>query len=540
MRSLKDLASAFIISDLNEGILDDIEDTIEAGDEFVDNEVMKKWFKNDKCKVFKTKKGYVIRGDFKIDHNEGETWSGPTIKTVQGNISIVGTELTTLEGMFNADTEVTGTLTIEDNPNLTSLKGCPAKVGTLVVCGNPKLTSIDAKPIVSVNAYVSKNGKRWSKDQLAKQLTVAKKIFCSVEDDANMVNENEESINEAFKAPQLKPIALALKNAQLPRNDHEKRIRQERIERGYLDTDEERREKIRFDRLFDLEWDKIEANRITEYDGADPKAVTACRNYLTGKTRGMIALMDVDGDVTSIIIGKTVWRLKNRYSSMGRYERGDQFKSTAIISMIEQAASVLLVDLSGIDTDALLAKRKERYNNREGALYLKRGTERKGPATSAKSSPYYSNDINADRIRYYQTVANENRQRYKIMVTKIKAERAAMSTKFAQIKERLDKAFDRYTAILAKIIKDPAKYKSYSFEWLNNQFMDASAKDKYSVRESGLFVTLEQYVRYLISARQGSVADSSKIAATLKSYEDTMTTQLDRVEYYLRDLEAVQ
>lgn len=161
---MKNLIDAII----DEGILDDISKTMQNGSAFAAEEYLKKYVSGTPGKIVGTKQGVVIQGDIKFD-GLGETYDGPRIKTVKGNVIIRNTKLSSLEGMFNIDTMITGTLTIEDNPNLVSLKGCPMQVNSITITGNKNLKDIDYSPVVLNNAYISKNGRKMDKEKLAQK-----------------------------------------------------------------------------------------------------------------------------------------------------------------------------------------------------------------------------------------------------------------------------------------------------------------------------------------------------------------------------------
>ena len=113
-----------------------------------------------------------------------------------------------------------------------------------------------------------------------------------------------------------------------------------------------------------------------------------------------------------------------------------------------------------------------------------------------------------------------------------------MSSNFTNIKARLDKAFKRYTDLLAKVLAEPKKYNEYDIRWLNDMFATASARDKWSHNESGLFIDMEDYVGYMVRAAKGDLYDSSKIEATVKLYEEKITNRLDRIDVKLTELES--
>ena len=316
---MKDLRHSIYTTDLVEGLLDDIEDTLVAGDDHMNDEMFNNWAIGA-SKVVKSKKGYTLKGDYII--KDIDKYNGPTIKAIQGNLSISKTNLEDLQGLFTPDCIISGTFTIENNPKLTSLKGGPIQVNTLVLNNNKALTDLSLAPVVLINAYISRNGKKFKKDELAKQLQVYKHIFCSVEDDSNMIEES--LLLEAFKAPQLKLIADAIKDASknVPRA----------IQMNFKD-------------IYNIEWDKIEASQISEYEVSDPKCLTLARKYIAGggsNNSGMMALLDKNGEVTSLIKYKRFCRLKDRggysywYTKLDKYNNFKELNTTDLIDIIKQ------------------------------------------------------------------------------------------------------------------------------------------------------------------------------------------------------------
>lgn len=516
MKDLREFSDYLI--DISEGIFADMEDTLTAGDNYVDNELIKSWFVDDHCKIFKTKQGYVLHGNFKMK-DIGEHYEGPKIKNVKGNVAISNTKLETLEGIFNVDCEITGSLTIEDNDNLTSLKGCPLIVkGSLTIAGNKKLKDIDYAPTVYINAYISHNGKKFKKDELAKKLQVYKHIFCSL--DEEMPITEGEMIYEAFKAPQLKVIADAIRDASKGQDDRNRRFRFSDIS-------------------YSVEWDKIDASRITEYETSDSKCATIARKYIAGSNPGFMALMDSDGDVYGLVSGKRFLRLKNRHGGwrgdqvLSKYSNRDELNSTEMLDLVLRADTVMFINLSGYNHNNYYQKRADRNNAQSGALAFKRGEERSGKDDS------YFNKIDVKNIRYYQKVADDNRERYKRELTKLKAQRAAMSNNFSQIKVRLDRAFDRYTTLLTKILQNPSKYDGWDFGYLNDKFARVYQPDRYNVQERGLFQSIEIYIKYMIDASKGSVYNNKNIQATMQQVEARIIADLDQVETELTKLERI-
>lgn len=528
MNTLKELSNMYL-SDLSEGLLDDIEDNLTAGDDYMDNEMFSKWATGDH-KIFKTRTGYVLRGNFKI--TDIDKYNGPKIKTVQGNLAISKTGLTNLEGLFNVDTEIKGSLTIEDNDKLISLSGCPLIVtGSLTITGNKSLKDIDYSPTVYINAYVSKNGKKFKKDDLSKKMQVYKHIFCAMDDE--FVIESE-SINEAFKAPELTRIADSIKKAS--------------------DGSKSRGEKFTMrDISTSVPWDKLDSSNITEISTDDNECYKMIRKLTSNKIEnGVMAMIDEEGDVYAIAAGfwgKTisVIQLKTRWGDAGDAAYWDRHRNkldkwsaklelrpTELIDYVSGKGwghpkfdSVMFVVWGKDETRMNAELQGARNASKYGALAFQRGTER-------------SNDnITTKYIRYYQSIAEENRERYKKFATQVKAKKALLTNNFMTLKVRLDSAFNRYTNLLAKVLQNPSKYESYDINWLNDKFHSTYKRDKWTTVETGLFRQLEVYMSYIIDASKGSTGYNNRdIQQSIQNGEANISRSLDEVEKELTKLEA--
>ena len=528
MNTLKELSNMYL-SDLSEGLLDDIEDNLTAGDDYMDNEMFFKWAISDH-KIFKTRTGYVLRGNFKI--TDIDKYNGPKIKTVQGNLAISKTGLTTLEGLFNVDTEIRGSLTIEDNDKLISLSGCPLIVtGSLTITGNKSLKDIDYSPTVYINAYISKNGKKFKKDDLSKKMQVYKHIFCAMDDE--FVIESE-SINEAFKAPELTRIADSIKKASDGSKDRNQRVTMRDISSN-------------------VPWDKLDSSNITEISTDDNECYKMVRKLTSNKIEnGLMAMIDEEGDVYAIASGfwgKTisVLQLKTRWGDVGTVPYWDRHRNkldkwssrldlcpTELIDYVSGKGwghpkfdSVMFVVWGKDETRMNANLQAARTASKRDALAFQRGYER-------------DNDhINPKYIRYYQEIAEENRERYKKLVTQIKAKKALLTNNFMILKARLDSAFNRYTNLLAKVLQNPSKYDSYDINWLNDKFHATHQRDKWTTIETGLFRQLEIYMGYIINASKGSTGyNNSDIQQSIQNGEANISRSLDEVEKELTKLEA--
>jgi hypothetical protein len=165
--------------------------------------------------------------------------------------------------------------------------------------------------------------------------------------------------------------------------------------------------------------------------------------------------------------------------------------------------------------------------SKRNALAFQRGHERSNDSLTPKY------------IRYYQSIAEENRERYKKLVTQIKAQKALLTNNFMTLKARLDSAFNRYTNLLAKVLQNPSKYDSYDINWLNDKFHATHKRDKWTTVETGLFRQLEVYMSYIIDASKGSTGyNNSDIQQSIHNGETNISRSLDEVERELTKLEA--
>lgn len=518
MIDLKDYTKIVI----DESLLDDIDDILADGDKHVDLKMVEGWAKGSRKKPWfaKQKKGFAMYGDFVIDDIEETRYTGTPIKRLSGTLAISGCAIESLEGLFLPDCEIEGSLTIEDCPNLVSLKGCPLSCKTLTITGCKKLKNIDVTPVVSGNIYLSDNGKRFKEEKLRENpnFLCGKKVFCSTLFDVeNLINEGTlEFVCEAFKAPQLKVLADALNKIKDP--------------------------KLKLDiRKFmaNVELDKIKSSQVYEYDlNQEMKtATTAAKQYHTGKRSGFFFTMDDNGEVLNIFKGKHYLSVKDRYSKIDNWTSFNDITASNIEFLISSASTLVIVDVNGME--ATWKIHNDREEARKGATAMMRGKERSGKETGN----YWDdreNEINAKQIRYYQQIANENRERYTRMIAKMKAERALKTNNFEKLKTQIDNLFQRYTALLSKILKDPSKYSSYDVEFLNDKFKIArmSGQRRYQyISEDGLLVAIEKYFALMINANSKTGSSRLKIEEDIKAYEEAIQRNIDIVDRKLKDLE---
>jgi hypothetical protein len=263
-------------------------------------------------------------------------------------------------------------------------------------------------------------------------------------------------------------------------------------------------------------------------------------------------MVDKEGDVYAIAYGfrnKTIdiVQLKTRWGDIGNVPSWDRhrnkldkysarigLKPTELIEYVTGKGwghpkfdSVMFVVWGKDETRMNASLQAARTASKRDALAFQRGHER----SNENITPKY--------IRYYQSVAEENRERYKKLLTQIKAQKALLTNNFMTLKVRLDSAFNRYTNLLAKVLQNPSKYDSYDINWLNDQFHATHKRDKYTTVETGLFRQLEVYMGYIINASKGSTGYNNRdIQQTIQDCEARISRSLDDVEKELTKLEA--
>ena len=94
-KSTKEISN-ILVSNLSEGLLDELEDTLSTGDSLMDEKLLESWAVTKDYKIKKTKQGYKLVGSFVIKDIKESLYNGPLIKEVKGNLSIENTKLINL------------------------------------------------------------------------------------------------------------------------------------------------------------------------------------------------------------------------------------------------------------------------------------------------------------------------------------------------------------------------------------------------------------------------------------------------------------
>ena len=529
---------------INEGILDDIDDNIASGDDVMYSEQLTKWgaaAKNSaKPSWRKTKRGYVLKGNFMIDDID-DVYTGPVIKNLTGNLAIRDTKLENLEGIFDIECTITGSFTVEDNNELVSLKGCPLEVGTLTVANNKKLKDIDVSPVVMNNAYIAYNGKKFKKEDLEKTMQVAKRIFCSVEPSEDTVVLESQTINEAFKAPQLALVADAIKKA--------------------CKAVKSREDVAHMNNIRSIRWDAIRASDITEYDSKEAESAKAIRKVLANRD-GIIILLNKAGEVTHIITGKSGVTYLGNYNENRPYSKYVSgvcrytYQTSEILDLAYKHSDVVWVIDTSEAGDGWSTGKKGRLsvhdqqiartNSRKNAIAYQRSLEKE----------YTTAEIEKTKgvlVRYNNDVVKENRARYKRLIAEERAKKElANNNRFAAINDRVDKCFTRYMKLIRAVSANPTKYSDSRHEIakLHVNFTSNGSSYSYSASNYGLMKALEEYLK-ILADKDKYIGDNrsefdkmyhnpAAFTKALHELEVSMENRLNYIENSLKELESIR
>ena len=498
MMTLKELAQY----NISEGILSGYDDSLRQYKGYLDTLQFQNWSEKSFTKASwkEGRDGYVLTGEYRLENLD--TYTGPKIKKVTGSLTICKSRLTSLKQVFADDALIDGTFTLEDNDNLTDLVGAPVQVKTLIVSGCKKLKSLEGCPVVLMNLYLSRNGKKFDKETIASKYTVNKNIFCSELSETEPLNEN--MICEAFKSIHLSKLWDRIKDLKYKGDwlgsSYKSDVTMKNILGDYY------------------QWDKIESSAVHEYE-VNERGIKIARKFITNGSRGWVMLYNKAGNITALIKGHNVYMLGDRDTIFSHIQTSIDTKVGDIIEKwVKRADVIVIIDLSNAPT--AWEMKRDRKEAQKGAIAMNRGEER------------LTSDITPTDIRYYQDLANENRRRYKAAILKIRAQKAAETNNYEKIKERVDKCLARHTALINKVISTPEKYTSFRIQDVNTYI-------------NNLLTMLTEYAKIYIAAGKGDKYESNYIynyhtvEKALEAFQHDFDEKCRVVETKLTNLESI-
>lgn len=316
---------------VSEGLFDDPSNIAKN----MEKTAIREWFNNWAQGGFSanpTKLGVKVRGDMNIvKFPEDQISVDLNIISVDGNMSIEDCpNLKDLTNIFDKNCIITGKLAISNCPHLESLEGLPAEVQDYISISNcPNLKSIKGIQVKTPEIYCHRCGKKLKSDN---GLTI---INCSVE-------ENEEVINEAFQDAILKHTIDDLMSP---------------LNMEYLN------------RVFrtNIAWDKVPSRCVSVYkDPTKPEVVKQARRIFSGNDTGAVFIYGKQSGKVENIVGSNRLTVHLNY----RRERADNdvYAASFIVSLIEKAPKVVIVNTTGIDDLNTAQLRADRIKSQSGVL----------------------------------------------------------------------------------------------------------------------------------------------------------------------------
>ena len=315
-------------------------------------------YTNGKNKIMYLKNGTLKLSSGKlIIKNFKESKFPPFLKfsSVKGNIYIENCDIENLEGLFDDMIKYKGELHITSCPKLTSLKGLPLYIeGGLTVVNNKSLKDLGGhliQPTVLGDVYFMKNGKRWTDEQLKKQITIIGKI-------------NESVINEEINEPHLLKLAKQL-------------------------IDKKQGSFIDAVGYTGIAWDKVSTSNVevfNMYEEAED-ARKAVRSIISKAEKIGLVLVINFGEYTHIINGH-----KRLYSTKKHNEAYISY--TDIIDIVNNAEKIICIDLDGLGNEVYI-KRRSREKSREGMVL--------------QGDPEYYRKVAKENIKRYKEIIAKNK-----------------------------------------------------------------------------------------------------------------------------------
>lgn len=456
MKSLKNL---FI-----ESLLDDEDDIISGADNKLLDDWLKKYASGDyKCRFLKDGTLKITGNIFIKGFNDEKLPHNLKISQMKGNFSIEKCpNLRNIEGVFGDGVFVEGNFTISNCNNFDSLIGCPDNIfGQISIVSNPKLKSLEGLPSWNMgNIYIMKNGKKFTQNQInAIQNSEVggsprKKIFCSCEDDENIIEEG--LILEALNEPHLIELDYQIKNTLKDINDVQKskelnnsingKYQFAKLESAYKYGKGFIRDLMRKTRL---PWNELDSSQVTEYDRVDGKVLTKLRKIVAQSNNNVsfVLLKDLNGNYNYVYDGdgKSIACIEFNKDLVLQCindgyipsEVSDLFwwkhkSSTEIIDIFKKAFSVVIIEVDYNDRSEVLSKRSKRMDSRQGMI---------------TNTPEQNLEI-----------ARENLERYKKIIAQNKVND---DPELKQLGSQVEKIMMETMKISQKAITNPSKYEAY-------------------------------------------------------------------------------
>lgn len=431
----------------------------------IDNEVVGDWLKKNASGQYKSmslKDGTLkVWGTLII--KKVDTIPPLRISFLEGNLYIENAQIETLNGIFNPGyaNKIRGNISITGCPKLHDISALPVMLdGDVSISDCKSLRSLDGVRCLAGEVSIMRCGKRFSKAAVQKAFPASVTIYCSEEDEIP-------NITESFQDPVLIRLYDQLRNAKL---------------------------KYRINDMFGshLQIDKVtpsmrETFKIPADEAKMKKAINAI--IVRNGVDGFFVTEDFDGNFKYFYD-----RFGNEYNLATQYrglQRGDVLK----VSEVRQNLSTSDWHMSNIKY--VHVWKPVGIGNSE--IQGERRRSREGMVTNDK--------------RYLKTILQEQRDRYKAAVAKIKAARKSdvYKNKVAEV----DKIMERFSKFMNKLIADNSWASSIGykaspvFDSIRQGYVRGSDFQRY-----GVIYAFQQWSSNVVRTLAGEANTWTKIDST--------------------------
>ena len=403
-----------------------------------------------------------IKGRLIISKYPGESLN-IKCKEFNGRLTIENCpNLTSLKGgLFDNSVVFKGSLTINQCPSLESLDGIPSMIdGDLTITNCKKIKDFGSCDAVLGGVMWMNNGKKYTPEQIAQKISVVCPILCSTE---NIESNIEESmIDESLNNPWLQKLADQLKK--YPYNDahswQEPNYR-------YTNIDD-----IFYNRTMGKRiYSEIDSNQVYEFDlkNADEKKEFDKILFATYNSRGNTTGMEADMIlVFDKSINAFVWGVGEKCNIRGYQGQVVRYftlphkdKSTYSNEFIYKTeVRDKFNKLSHNEIAIVISTNTETGVNARNQMMRDRASARLGSITPGDAEQYA--DIAKENIRRYKQIIATNRAKKK-------------NDKYEKLSNDVDSIMQRAFKLSNDVIKNPKKYdgQKYSltnfFNWLRDE-----------------------------------------------------------------------
>lgn len=272
---------------------------------------------------------------------------------------------------------------------------------------------------------------------------------------------------------------------------------------------------------WNIQWDKITEDRITEGNINDEKAIKKVMLMLSNRANsfpGMVILTTNNKDNWPKYTGAFLKRFNEirYYSFMTDYEFSSNPKK---LNEIKDYLShtFYIVDLSNLAASDI---QNRRYKEKQG-------------------SDYYTDKESRQAV--YDNILKDNKRRYKEYTEKVRAQKQANDG----VPEKVEEYMGKVTKLLETMSKDPIKYAKFEYDIYSIMKLLNGKREWHSPKNwkengyysgiDGLLTIYEVYIKSKLALARGSGSDSDK--SSLKQAKIGLENLYDTIDKKLAEID---